>query len=164
MSDMFSMMFPDETRPYRSKFLLSLLESDEEYAIGRFRDAWMETDENGELEIALYTRNGGGNREHHNCPQCTGCVMEQIVRHPLYLRDADDSFDSTYATIYFKVPEWTPEHMITTMRERGLIAPERVDMSKKWQDAIAALDEGPLPPHIQAFGDQLAAALGIPTK
>ena len=50
-------------------------------------------------KIIVYTRCGGGNR--------TACdrVFEIMKRHPNYLRDYDDSHDSTYAYIEFSVPE-----------------------------------------------------------
>lgn len=164
---MFEMMFPDSARHARTQFILSLLEDTEQYAIGRLRDAWLEPGDDDKPVIAVYTRNGGGNRQHSDPehPKCTGCVMEKIVNHPLYLRDADDEFDTTYATIWFKMPEWLAEEILAVLSARpGLVEPERVDMSKKWREAIANLDKGPLPPHILAFSDQLAAALGIPTK
>jgi hypothetical protein len=76
--------------------------------VGRFRDAWI-TDEG---EIAIYTRLGGGNREcycneldeikHNGCYQP---YIEELQKHPLYIRDYDDDFDCTYATFLFKVPE-----------------------------------------------------------
>ncbi len=77
-------------------------------AVGRFRDVFIS---NG--EIAVYTRNGGGNREHWNDEKeegedcdCTGCTITYYLpKHPLYLRDEDDDFDYTYATIYFKIPD-----------------------------------------------------------
>src|SRR5688572_24926857 len=63
-------------------------------SVGRFRDAWVQAGEAG-LEIAVYTRNGGNNREEY---------MPDFSDHPHYLRDVDDSFDNTYATIFFSVP------------------------------------------------------------
>lgn len=47
-------------------------------AVGRFRDAFVSSG-----EFAVYTRNGGGNREHYGCEGeeegedcfCTGCIM-----------------------------------------------------------------------------------------
>lgn len=78
--------------------------------VGRFRDAFI-----ADGEVAVYTRNGGGNREHYDYDKdltagvdcrCTGCVMSDVIpRHPLYLRDEDDDFDSTYATIYYRIPD-----------------------------------------------------------
>lgn len=78
--------------------------------VGRFRDAFVA---NG--EIAIYTRNGGGNREHYSYDEtdsgpgehcdCTGCIITyRLPKHLNYLRDEDDSFDSTYATVYFSIP------------------------------------------------------------
>lgn len=62
--------------------------------VGRFRDCYLTADG----EIAVYTRNGGGNREDYQS------VIDLLALHPCYLRDADDDFDCTYATIYFRVP------------------------------------------------------------
>lgn len=61
---------------------------------GRFRDCFVA---NG--EIAVYTRNGGGNREQYQE------VIDELAKHPCYLRDEDDDFDCTYATIYFSFPK-----------------------------------------------------------
>lgn len=58
--------------------------------VGRFRDCYW----NGE-HICVYTRNGGGNREDYDD------VFTVLQAHPNYVRDEDDDFDSTYATIYF---------------------------------------------------------------
>jgi hypothetical protein len=61
--------------------------------VGRFRDAFVA---NG--EIAVYTRNGGGNREAYQE------VIDKLAESPYYLRDEDDDFDCTYCTIYFSFP------------------------------------------------------------
>lgn len=61
---------------------------------GRFRDAYALKG-----EVCVYTRNGGGNREEYQP------VIDRLKENPLYLRDADDEYDTTYCTIYFKVPE-----------------------------------------------------------
>lgn len=82
-----------------SNFILSTLELNREM-VGRFRDCFVI---NG--EIAIYTRNGGGNRDDY------AEVFEQLSNHPCYLRDEDDAFDSTYATIYFKFPEQFAEQL-----------------------------------------------------
>jgi hypothetical protein len=52
--------------------------------VGRFRDCYVA---NG--EIAVYTRNGGGNREEYQE------IIDKLAEHPCYLRDADDEFDCT---------------------------------------------------------------------
>jgi hypothetical protein len=83
--------------------------------VGRFRDCFL-AEENGTLEIHVYTRNGGGNREcwadgdeyksaAGDC-RCTGCVQRNVLpKHPLFVRDFDDDFDCTYATNVFRIPE-----------------------------------------------------------
>lgn len=90
--------------------------------VGRFRDTYFAKDEDGVVRIFVYTRNGGGNREHwdgwgaddatgtpgkpagETCG-CPGCVIgHRLPKHPQYVRDYDDDFDCTYATIVFGIP------------------------------------------------------------
>jgi len=94
--------------------------------VGRFRDIWVENHD-GEPVIAIYTRNGGPNREDQ------AEAIESMQSNPHYLRDADDEFDRTYATFYFRAPEWARDMLAELMQEP-------VDMSKKWRDAIDALE------------------------
>ena len=94
-------------------FLLDIDQPDEKWSSGRFRDIYLNEDG---TRIILYTRNGGGNRDHWSfthakyreggdCP-CPGCIISyKLPRHPNYIRDYDDSFDSTYAYVEFGVPE-----------------------------------------------------------
>lgn len=80
--------------------------------VGRFRDCFIDHD-GDQLILAIFTRNGGGNRDHWSDEKesgmecgCCGCVItHNLPKHPLYIRDFDDDFDSTYATVLFKVPE-----------------------------------------------------------
>lgn len=114
---------------------------------GRFRDAWCEWDENQVLRIAVYTRNGGGNRADHQE------VTDALRAHPCYMNDRDDEFDTTYATYYFRFPVILPDHLrseglsytqeqwdqvFTMCGQRAF--PEPVDMSAKWQEALANLN------------------------
>lgn len=79
-------------------------------AVGRYRDAFVIKG-----EIAIYTRNGGENRKcprvHHNkldclVMDCFSCIItHRLPKHPNYLRDVDNEFDSTFATIYFSIPK-----------------------------------------------------------
>jgi hypothetical protein len=163
MSGMYDLMFPDASRPSRAALLMTLL-NEGELNIGRFRDAWLEPDRNGKPEIMIYTRNGGGNRQHdHDEPgvgeeHCTGCVMEKIVHHPQYLRDEDDGFDCTYARIWFRMPVWlAPEERELLARDMMLPAP--IDPDERWAVAIENLGKGPLTPDQRAFGERLAGVL-----
>lgn len=71
--------------------LLAAIDLDQQ-SVGRFRDCHLNDDGS---EVHVFTRNGGGNREDY---------MPDFTGHPLYLRDWDDDFDCTYATIAFKTP------------------------------------------------------------
>ena len=107
--------------------------------VGRFRDCFV-----AERQIAVYTRNGGGNREHwdsykseegENC-KCPGCTIQYGLRkHPQYVTDRDDDFDSTYATIYFRFPPELADDL------EKLDSGQPFDPSQRWQDAIKALGD-----------------------
>ena len=64
----------------------------------RFRDCWVEEQDNGEYLIVIYTRVGGNNR---NC----GYGEEELYEDPLFVETVDDDFDNTFAEYKFKVPE-----------------------------------------------------------
>lgn len=89
---------------------------------GRFRDAFV-----ADGEIAIYTRNGGGNRDDQEQ------AIEQMRSHPNYLRDEDDSFDSTYATFYFSFPEQYA-HVLKEM-ESGKFNPD-----ERWQAKLQEIE------------------------
>lgn len=150
-------------------------------SVGRFRDCFV-----AKGEIAVYTRNGGGNRscwhegdsdEHGygsaQCKQhsferaedeyttsgliektgrrvtvtryvcdaprsaacaCPGCTIEyRLPKHACCLRDEDDDFDCTYATIYFRFPDEYAEEL------RKLDSGEKFEPSERWLKAIEAL-------------------------
>jgi hypothetical protein len=66
----------------------------------RFRDCFLKDEEHPEYDgyIQIYTRVGGGNRN-------SGYGEEELYKHPDFVATFDDSFDSTYATYVFRVPE-----------------------------------------------------------
>lgn len=184
--------------------------------VGRFRDAFV-----ADGKIAIYTRNGGANREcwcagnteygtpqcrHHTkeieideivylpeeearakgyelinittgtlrgaktgrkvtetryvCEEpnseecgCVGCFMTyRVQKLPYYLYDEDDSFDETYATIYFSFP---PEHAeLLKMLDRG----EPFNPDERWREALKKLKEGKMPhvvERVQPLVDQI---------
>jgi len=67
----------------------------------RFRDCFLKDSEHPEYDnhIHVYTRTGGGNRDSYEEGNES---MRQI---PEFVTDFDDSFDSTFASWVFKVPE-----------------------------------------------------------
>ena len=91
---------------------------------GRFRDCFVA---NG--EIAVYTRNGGGNREYFQE------TIDKLSKHPCYIRDEDDEFDSTYATIYFSFPEEFSD--VLNKIDNG----EKFDPNKRWINALESLKD-----------------------
>lgn len=142
-------------------WLLALLDLTRE-DVGRFRDAWVNKTEAG-YEIAVYTRNGGGNRgcwrddtpEGPTC-DCPGCIMEyRLTAHPLYLRDADDNFDCTYATIFFRAPD-EAKALLSGLEENR-------DPDAEWLRVLDALKEGKRPDvveRLKPFVEAVARALG----
>jgi len=141
----------------RGAILLAVLDNP---VVTRFRDAWVEKSDDGPV-IAIYTRQGGGNRTcycdedpqpRHVPENCYAACNEALQAHPLYLRDADDAFDSTYATFWFRVPDECREVLAEA-------AVEPVNMSERWKAAIARIERGEIRPAEAAMIDQFAAML-----
>lgn len=136
--------------PY-SRAILTLLHLRPE-DFGRFRDAWIA---NG--EIIVYTRCGGGNREDY--PQ----VFAQMKEHPDFLRDKDDTFDTTYCTFYFKIPQDAAENeqvvQILKSMDIGAWNPDA-----RWRDAIDRMKAGNLNEReqklMEQFGEKLKSVEG----
>lgn len=125
--------------------LLAMLDIDQSngnWSSGRFRDAYLNSDG---TEIEIYTRNGGGNREHwdfsypdntegEECP-CPGCKLTyRLPKHPNYIRDYDDDYDVTYAYIVFSVPDEYLE--LTKQLATGAVEPS---VSDKFQEFISTM-------------------------
>jgi len=145
---MYDVVFSDHNRQQRVGTLLAVLawqqpnpKGAEDYVQPifdlRLRDAWVEKQSDGPPVLAVYTRNGGGNREHlhEGDGECTACHGEEVTKHPAYLRDADDDFDSTYRTYWFAFPDDLPSHVREVLTE---VAVEPKDMSQIW---LAAIDQ-----------------------
>lgn len=118
-------------------------------AFARFRDAWVERNDSG-LSFCVLTRNGGNNREHFveegkeagpYCG-CPGCTMKFLVpNYGGYERDEDDSFDSTYAYVYFRIPEEVlKDDKAKTVLEHFAIPHE--NMKSRTDRAVAAIEAG----------------------
>lgn len=149
---MYGMIFQDPVRDERMGVLLALLayEQDSTEAANtyctpimdlRLRDMWVEKDHDGPPVLAVYTRNGGGNREHgHDAEMvtssCIACAGEDATEHPAYLRDCDDEFDSTYRTYWFSFPASLPDEIKATLTE---VAEDPRNMGDRWQQVIHAI-------------------------
>lgn len=117
---MYNMLFG--MNPDADKLLEFLGKTKEDF--GRFRNVYMD-----EGFIVVHTRNGGGNREDYED------VFEEMAEHPWYSHDEDDSFDCTYANIYFKVPEDATQTMLALHNfNKG------ADPKKQWAELFAAME------------------------
>lgn len=115
-----------------AKILVVLLGIDNnEYPIGRFRDIYVKMDDDGKYIIILYTRNGGGNREEYQH------IFDTLKEHPCYIRDYDDDFDCTYASVEFSVPDGKLE----IIEHIHLATKERIDPQKAFSTLIPKLQD-----------------------
>lgn len=78
-------------------YILPLLELGHPDSLPRFRDCFV-NNENGDPEIHIYTRVGGGNRD-------DGFGEDIFYKHPNYKTTFDDDFDNTFGTYTFSVPD-----------------------------------------------------------
>lgn len=126
MSGMYNVLFGYNKL---ARQLLELLKIDPE-TVPRFRDCFLST----ENTIIIYTRIGGGNRSDY----AEG--IEMMRKWPGYLRDEDDSFDSTYASFHFAIPENHKEVCEAFVKNDWGVNP-----SKRWKKAIDELQKGSKP-------------------
>jgi hypothetical protein len=92
----------DELTPFLAKVLdldIGLKEQTGKYKVPRFRDIHLSKDGN----ILLLTRMGGNNRKDMTPPEWIGWASK-LKKHPCYIKDYDDEYDSTFAWYVFKVP------------------------------------------------------------
>ncbi len=100
----------------------------------------------GDFIVEVYTRQGGGNRECYcsaddeaNPSYCSACSNDVLVELPSYLRDEDDTWDSTYATFYFD------PGVTTTHAEAYKEACAKNEAIKLAQEALKHFDAGEIP-------------------
>lgn len=115
--------------------------------VPRFRDCYLDGEKK---RIVIHTRTGGGNRDYYeSLESCrdhypeyfrgegddpTGPWNCDLRKHPQFIYDEDDDFDSTYADFYFSFP---PDYAddLTALCEKV----ETHRPSEKWQALFAAL-------------------------
>lgn len=125
---------PDEYPRFRDCFVGRVTRSktkDDQFGIPT-----MESDHSD--VITVYTRTGGGNRENYKSE------IESMRAMPGFIDDCDDSFDNTFASFVFKVPEeWRDDFDLVVL---GKI----IDTSqeyKKLVDKVYPKLKGKLPWH-----------------
>ena len=158
---MYEIAVADGHQHERGAILLAVLDNP---VIARFRDAWVEKSDDGPVNV-IYTRQGVGNRAcscggevklTHVPENCHAACNEALQAHPLYLRDADDTYDSTYATFFFRAQEEYREVL-------DAAAVDPVDMHARWKAAIDRIERGEIRPAEAAMMDQFAAMLTDPS-
>lgn len=125
MSGLYNMVFGyNKLAPY----LLNELGIDHK-AVPRFRDCFLSKDGSS---IVVFTRTGGGNREEYADENAA------MTQWPGYLRDEDDSYDSTYALFHFAVPD-SIKHIVPEAIANG----HGVDTAERWAQALDDLRKAP---------------------
>jgi hypothetical protein len=97
-----------------------------QHDVPRFRDCYI--DDCG--QIVIYTRTGGNNRFDF------AKEIEKLQSVPGYVKDKDDSFDSTYAYFYFEVPEEFKPMVAGLGEEQG-----HFDPKERFQQLLKDLTE-----------------------
>lgn len=124
-------------------------------AVGRFRDCFLQRGPDGALEIHVYTRNGGGNR------QDFVAETEALRKHPLFLRDFDDEMDSTYATYVFSVPAAALETLTKAAEMPGMVPPSPAERMKAF---MQKLETSPNDPDVQRVLEAMKPTVEAITK
>jgi len=106
-------------------FVMPMLGDEHPDNYPRFRDCFLGDKEHPEWDnfIHVYTRVGGNNRGQ-------GYGEALLYDHPEYVTTFDDSFDNTYASYIFKVPEkWKADFDL-------VVAGEFEKLSKEYQAQV----------------------------
>lgn len=137
---------PEDTR----SATLDVLDVEE---FGRMRSGPdLTVNEDHSVDIEVFTRNGGGNRECYcedevHDDDCLAEINDEISESPYYVEDYDDDFDPTYATFVFRVPPGD--------EAQRLIAAEATDAQAQQYDRLCRQRDrmlsGQVPPwHLMA--------------
>lgn len=104
----------------------------------RFRDCFLKDEEHPEYDnhIHVYTRVGGGNRG-------GGYGEEELYKHPNFIATFDDSFDNTFATYVFSVPDkWKADFDKLTKGDALAISEEyKTEMKRVYPKLSEKFDE-----------------------
>ncbi len=143
MNGLYNMLFGRQ----RSAGLALAMLGKSERDFMRFRDAWIEKDDDSTARVAVYTRMGGGNREHGDQGPCTGevdtdpedpcwgCWVDGVADWPGFIGADDDDFDCTYRTFYFAVPD-EYAGVVAGLSASGEVSPFPVDMGDRWKTLL----------------------------
>lgn len=119
----------------------------------RVRDAWIEPGPDGDPILRILTRAGGGNRRDYTDE------IAKIQAHPEYLFDHDEAaWDSTYASFYFRKPNFLPSFTVDMMtEEKSVNMSERASAALK--TASARWERGEYTEEERRIRDRMQAAI-----
>jgi hypothetical protein len=114
-------------------------------AVPRFRDCYLARSSTGELEIHLYTRSGGDNRED------LGDQNRNLTQHPSYISDEDAKHDPTYAIFRFRIPSEFIEGITSFVAE----TPDAVPRSpaERFEEFLEAMTNRPDDPEVRRVAE-----------
>lgn len=121
----------------------------------RFRDCYLSHDfEN----IIVYTRSGGPNRVNH------AMTIHYIKQSPYYVKDLDDTFDETFMSFYFNIPENKRERVKEISKDTDTTTGQdkfqklMKDVEEKGMDEVEKTN-----PRMKAFNENLVKTLNEST-
>lgn len=129
--------------------------------IPRFRDAYINKDK----QLVLYTRTGGGNREYYERrtdenAEYTGLFNEDLRKLPGFVRDYDDTYDSTFAHFIYEVHTQRMTDMLQILDPSFYIGQEPRERMEKLLEAIKNKDESnPDLANAMKVGEQIFAKI-----
>lgn len=170
---MYDIVLGDGKEAERAGALLLTLLGIKQGEVPRYRNCWLELNENGDPQVGCYMRTGGNNRADY------ADQIAALQAHPQYVEDSDDRLDSTYMTIRFLVPLTKPEHLNSpeagpgwnAMTETGWgelyremctadhVAKEPVDMALVWEQAFKDLEANGMTPEQERKSKPMVEAL-----
>lgn len=104
------------------------------FIVARYRDHWLEREGEDTLIVALYVRLGGGNRPEY------AEQLDAMHALPTFISDADDTFDSTYCTLRFRVTKALAYEWLTANHKD---TENRVTIDEVWQEMWDAAEPVP---------------------
>ena len=128
MSGLYNMLF--KTDPNAGVYLAMLgFTRDHTAMIPRIRDVF-----HYQGMLVIYARIGGGNRpDYHD-------QIEALRIWPGYIKDEDDSYDSTYALFFFEIPEQYKEVLAEAPNNEWTMLP-----AERWEKTLDAMKGGAKP-------------------
>lgn len=125
--------------------------------VPRFRDCFLWVNEYDTPFIVLYTRTGGGSREFHDSPNnnnMQGPYNSELRALPNFVKDEDDSYDSTYALFYYAIENKELAKMLMDLAEILKAETKRLP-AERVQQVLADMQAGKETPDTKAAKEMI---------